>query len=412
MKAKKKSKSPKTAVVMTAIAGVAALLLYATSGSWGRKAETTVAIGPNPHPAATAALPLPTTPRPVPVQPLLSAMPSVAPSNIESGPRIRFATPEYDFGKINGGDVVKHEFFFTNVGSQTLEVSNVQPSCGCTTAGEWSRTVAPGKTGSIPIQFNSGTYSGPVEKSITVTCNDPNQPVVILQIKSTIWRPVDVAPQFAVIMVTSESPSNATTVRIVNNLDEPLTVSNPESNNRLFAAQLKTNQAGKEFELIIRTVPPLEGANMQGQISLKTSSTNTPVVSVTALANMQKVLETGPPQIMLPAAPLTSKVVSKVSIINNGTNVLVLSEPAVNAKGVDIQIKEFLPGRQFIATLTFPEGFEIGRDEKVEFSVKSNHPQFPLIKFPVLQPPRPAPVAVPAPGQPTQTTPPPKTGGP
>jgi hypothetical protein len=79
---------------------------------------------------------------------------------------------------------------------------------------------------------------------------------------------------------------------------------------------------------------------------------------------------------------------------------------------VDIQIKEFLPGRQFIATLTFPEGFEIGREEKVEFSVKSNHPQFPLIKFPVLQPPRPAPVAVPAPGQPTQTTPPPKTGGP
>ncbi|MBI3850054.1 MAG: DUF1573 domain-containing protein [Verrucomicrobia bacterium] len=399
MKAKNKSRSAKTIAIIAAMAGVAGLLLYAATGLSGRKTDTTVAVSPTPPPS-TATSPQPTIPGSVPVQPLLSAASGVSPATVASGPRIRFATPEFDFGRVNGGDVVKHEFFFTNVGNQMLEISNVQPTCGCTAAGEWSRTVAPGKSGSIPIQFNSGSYSGPVEKSITVTCNDPTQPAVNLQIKCNIWRPVEVSPQFAVIMVTSESPSNATTVRILNNVNEPLTVSNPESNNRLFTAQLKTNQPGKEFELIISTVPPLEGANMQGQISLKTSSTNTPVISVTALANMQKVIETGPPQIILPAAPLTGNVISKVSIINNGTNVMVLTDPAVNAKGVDIQIKEFLPGRQFIATLTFPEGFEIGRDEKVEFSVKSNHPQFPLIKFPVLQPPRPAPVAVPAPGQP------------
>lgn len=97
--------------------------------------------------------------------------------------------PEYDFGQIKGGAVVKYTYVFTNVGSSMLEISNVQASCGCTTAGEWSRQVESGKTGSIPIQFNSGNFSGHVGKTITVTCNDPKQPSVVLQIKGTIWKP-------------------------------------------------------------------------------------------------------------------------------------------------------------------------------------------------------------------------------
>ena len=73
-----------------------------------------------------------------------------------SGPKIQFATPMYDFGKVKSGELVKYTYVFTNVGGATLQVSNVQASCGCTTAGEWTRQVEPGQTGSIPIQFNSG----------------------------------------------------------------------------------------------------------------------------------------------------------------------------------------------------------------------------------------------------------------
>lgn len=52
------------------------------------------------------------------------------------GPKIVFATPVYDFGRIQGGEIVKYTFVFTNVGGAMLQVSNVQASCGCTTAGE------------------------------------------------------------------------------------------------------------------------------------------------------------------------------------------------------------------------------------------------------------------------------------
>jgi hypothetical protein len=364
---------------------VVAAVLYAVSGSGGRKGEIAVGSVTNSAPSATSA--------PGPWLPLATAAPiSVAAG---SGPKIQFATPIYDFGTVKGGEVVKYTYVFTNIGGAMLQVSNVQVSCGCTTAGEWTRQVEPGKTGSIPIQFNSGSYSGAVGKSITVTCNDTNEPTVVLQIKGNIWKPIDVTPQFAVLNVTADAPSNSTTVRIVNNEEAPLTLSAPESNNPTFAAELKTNQPGRQFELVLRTVPPLPKGNVQGQITLKTSSTNLPVISVGAWANVQPVVMMTPAQIVLPAAPLASPMPSTVSIRNNGTNTLTLSEPVVNAKGVDVQLKETEPGRAFAVTLSFPVGFEIAQGERVELSVKSSHPQFPTIKVPVIQPPRPAPSVVP-----------------
>jgi hypothetical protein len=62
------------------------------------------------------------------------------------------------------------------------------------------------------------------------------------------------------------------------------------------------------------------------------------------------------------------------------------------------QLKESDPGRNFTVTMTFPAGFEIPQGEHIELSVKSSNPQFPVLKVPVTQTPRPTP-AVPVTGQ-------------
>src|SRR5436190_15616324 len=83
-------------------------------------------------------------PSPV-VSPVL-ANPATDPTNAVGKPKIQFATPIYDFGKMKVGEPVKWEFVFTNTGTALLEITGVQPGCGCTTAGEWTRKVEPGKT--------------------------------------------------------------------------------------------------------------------------------------------------------------------------------------------------------------------------------------------------------------------------
>src|SRR2546421_8737306 len=102
------------------------------------------------------------------------------PPRAAPGPKIQFASTEYDFGRVEAGVIVKHDFVFTNIGRATLEIGDVRPGCGCTTAGTWTKKVKPGRTGIIPLEFHSGNFSGAVGKQATVICNDPEQTNVLL----------------------------------------------------------------------------------------------------------------------------------------------------------------------------------------------------------------------------------------
>lgn len=205
-----------------------------------------------------------------------------------AGPKIQFETPAYDFGKVTVGEPVKCEYVFTNTGDAVLVISNVQPSCGCTTAGTWTRQTDPWKTGVVPVQFNTSAYSGQVEKSIKVFSNDKSHPIVELQLNGTVWRPIEVTPRNAIFNLPPDLTSNSTTVlNIHNNTDQPITLSDPELNVTNFTADIKIIQPGKDFQLNVRAVPPLGTGHLQGQVTIRTSSTNMPVLTVMALAIIQ-----------------------------------------------------------------------------------------------------------------------------
>lgn len=349
--------------------------------------------------SAGAAEPVPPTP------------PAPSPATLnpaKTGPKIKVAEPVFDFGKASVGEVVQHTFVFTNVGDQTLEIREVRPTCGCTASGEWSRRVEPGQTGTIPIQLNTAGFGGPIMKPVTITCNDPTQPAVVLQVKGTVWKPVEVSPQFAVLNVIAHSKTNAATVvRIVNNEEKPLTLAAPEVNHPSFAADVKEVRPGHEFELTIRNTSPLPPGNVQGALLLKTSSLQVPSITVNFLAMVNELIAVMPAQITIPAGPASNLRAFAVSIRNNSGEVMKLSEPSVNARGVDVQMHEIEPGRQFSLTVVVPSDFTIAPEDKVELTLKSSHPQFPVIKVPIRMQETPAAAVPPRfPAAPTRPAPP------
>ena len=314
------------------------------------------------------------------------------------GPKIQFNTTVYDFGKISAGEVVKHSFIFTNAGDQQLVITNVKPSCGCTAAGDWTREVEPGQTGTIPIQFNSANFGGPVAKMVTVVCNDKTQPVY-LQIKGTVWKLIEVTPTYAVINVLPESSGGSATIKILNNMEEALILGKPEVNQPGFGVEIRTNQPGKEYELLVSTVPPLKPGNVQAEIRIPTSVTNTPTLTVRTWANVQPALSILPAQVTLPASPLPNKFSPVITIINNTTNPLALTEPTVTLPGVDFQLREVQVGRYYTIGLSFPQGFQLKDGESGELKVKSNNPKYAQITIPIAQGKALMPPSVAIPGQ-------------
>jgi len=316
-----------------------------------------------------------------------------------STPRIQFSEVSFNFEKVQTTDHPQHDFIFTNTGNSVLEIVDVRPGCGCTTAGTWDRQVQPGKTGKIPLQFNPANFSGPISKGATVTCNDPAQGSVYLQFQATVWRPIDVQPQYVYFLPVEEELTNDTkVVRIVSNLEEPVTLEAPVSSTPVFQTELKTVRPGKEFELHVTYAGPVSNASPQGSITIKTSSTNAPSVSLTASVMPQPALVAMPQQIQLPAAPLPADYHYAETIRNNSRTPLQLSEPKVNVEGVTVDLQEIEPGKNFRLNLGFSPVFVAKPGQLMELAVKTSNPKYPMLKVPITQA---APPAVPgAPGFP------------
>lgn len=324
------------------------------------------------------------------------------------GPRIKFATPNLDLGKVSAGQTVKAEFVFTNVGQQTLEITDVRPGCGCTTASNYDRRVEPGNSGVVAVLFNSANFSGQVHKAVSVSCNDPTQPTVGLQFGANIWKPIDVIPTFAMFNPVLGAPTGEVkVVRIVNNQPEPIKLGPPVCTNQSFKTELKEIREGKEYELHVQTAPSLNLGTIMATITVPTSSSNLPLISITAYAIVQPVVTVAPSQIILPANVAISGTRQMLTVRNNGSLPLEVSEAAVNVPGVQVQVLPSVPGRLFTITLNFPTNFAVSLAQRMEVTVKTTHPQAPELKVPIIQmaslpltPPR--PTIVPGALQPAQ----------
>jgi hypothetical protein len=303
----------------------------------------------------------------------------------EVGPRITFSMPVYDFGRVKSGELVKHTYTFTNSGSQVLEVTNVQPSCGCTTAGEWTHRVEPGQIGTVGIQFNTTGMGGEVLKTVTISSSDKSNPAFTLQLKGTVWKPIEVLPGFAVLNILPDAITASTIVKITNNTEEYIYItSGPKCSTTAFSAGIRTNQPGKEFQVDIKAVPPFEPGNSRATITLTTTSTNQPLISIGVWSIVQPKLAVIPPQITLPASILATNSLT-VTIQNNSTNLITISHPTCSLTNVDLTFKEVIPGRAYSVILAFPIGFEIPSSDVPSLTLKTSLPEQPLIKVPIAQ---------------------------
>ncbi|HYG53204.1 MAG TPA: DUF1573 domain-containing protein [Flavobacteriales bacterium] len=96
-----------------------------------------------------------------------------------------FRNLEHNYGKIEQGQSVTHEFVFTNTGKEPLVISNAQGSCGCTVPVWPKEPIAPGKTGTIKVTFNSAGKMGAQDKTVTLTSNNKDG-VVVLHMKGEV----------------------------------------------------------------------------------------------------------------------------------------------------------------------------------------------------------------------------------
>ena len=109
--------------------------------------------------------------------------PLTANSNAEKvlTPNIEMLETSYNFGEIQQGESVTHDFILKNTGDADLLISAAKGSCGCTVP-EWPKTpIAKGEEAAIKVTFNSAGRSGKQNKTVTLVTNAiPNTKVITI----------------------------------------------------------------------------------------------------------------------------------------------------------------------------------------------------------------------------------------
>ena len=96
-------------------------------------------------------------------------------------PKIQMDEASFDFGEMQQGESVTHDFVLKNIGDANLIISTAKGSCGCTVP-EWPKApISKGEEATIKVTFNSAGKSGKQNKTVALVTNAmPNTKVLTI----------------------------------------------------------------------------------------------------------------------------------------------------------------------------------------------------------------------------------------
>jgi hypothetical protein len=132
-----------------------------------------------------------------------------------------------DWGSVAPG-TLKKVVKITNTGGDTLKITEVKPSCGCTTAPLDKKVLPPGDTASMEVSVDVAHSSGEVSKHMTISSNDSTRPQISVTLRANLVRAITVEPSFFPVPSNAKAGEEvATSVAIRNTSAGPVSIGPP-----------------------------------------------------------------------------------------------------------------------------------------------------------------------------------------
>jgi hypothetical protein len=163
--------------------------------------------------------------------------------------QLKWDNPEQTFTAKPQDKVIIAKYRFTNVGTTSLKITDMQPSCGCTTAFLEKKDYAPGESGEIEARFKPGGRRGRQEKGIVVKTDwVPPQPT-ILRFTVNIPEAITIQPELVLWRVGDQPKPK--TVQITISDEIPTKVVSVQADNATVKLGIREIRPGKELEVIV-----------------------------------------------------------------------------------------------------------------------------------------------------------------
>jgi hypothetical protein len=161
--------------------------------------------------------------------------------------QLKWENPEQTVTAKPQDKVLVTKFRFTNAGTAPVKITDLRPSCGCTTAVLEKKEYAPGESGEIEARFKFNGRVGHQEKWIVVTTDWVPPAPTVLRFTVNIPEGITILPEIVFWRVGDQLKPK--TVRIAVPDDIPAKVVSVQADNATVKLELHEIRPGKELEV-------------------------------------------------------------------------------------------------------------------------------------------------------------------
>jgi hypothetical protein len=303
-------------------------------------------------------------------------------------PKAVVAEAVNEAGAVPKGEKIVHDFVIKNEGDADLQITNVQPACGCTVA-DFDKVIKPGATGKVHVIIDSSTFSGPISKGISVFTNDPDHPQIELTVHAKIEPYITVKPGFArYITVQGEAQEGSIAQTLwapdgtswdITGVDSPLpylTVTYREAKPEERLPDVK----GKQWKVEMKLSNSAKVGPLSDYVTVHTNHPKQKIVQIPVSGFVRPVIAVTPPVADFGQIKLTEPLKKALSVRNFATEPIKVTSIDPNLpKGIQTQLESLEEGRIYqvrvILSPELPKGPFTGK-----LTLHTDSPKVPTIE--------------------------------
>jgi Protein of unknown function (DUF1573) len=166
--------------------------------------------------------------------------------------QLKWENPEQTFTAKPLDKVIVAKFRFTNIGTTSVKITDLRPSCGCTTAFLEKKEYAAGESGEIEAKFKFDGRVGNQQKWIVVTTDwVPPQPT-ILRFTVDIPESITIQPELVLWRVGDRPEPKKVRVAIPDGVAAKIV--SVQADNAAVKLEVHEIRAGKELDVKVTPI--------------------------------------------------------------------------------------------------------------------------------------------------------------
>lgn len=213
-----------------------------------------------------------------------------------------FDTTSHDFGTVARASDVKFEFPLTNAYQEDVHIAGVRSSCGCTSPKITKPTLKTHETGSILAVFDTRSFLGSKDATVTVTFDRPYYAEVQLHVSGLIRSDVVLDPSridLGSVQHGAESDKSVS-IKYAGRSDWKILgvkVANPDLTARVVEQYRSGGQIGYQLTVAVKESAP--AGQVHDQVYLVTNDQGTTQIPVSVVGRVVPAVSVSPSSLFL-----------------------------------------------------------------------------------------------------------------